>query len=183
MAKKLTPITEQYQHFVQELKESFWGDLYGGGQQALKQLLEAESERERQRYLMRDAYERKPETADYRNGSLATGFKAQITPPSIGLHICQRSGVDAPHIGALPPRPGMNSISSKMRRDRLCRMTATLATLLPPPQFNFLDVPLCDVVFSGIIGCRPLPSLPAQAPAQAFPIARCGSQTFLARAR
>jgi hypothetical protein len=55
MAKKVTPITEQYQHFVQELKESFWGDLYRGGQQALKQLLEDESERERQRYLMRDA--------------------------------------------------------------------------------------------------------------------------------
>ena len=69
MAKKLAPITEQYQHFVQELKESFWGDLYRGGQQALKQLLEAESERERQRYLMREAYERKPETEDYRNGS------------------------------------------------------------------------------------------------------------------
>jgi putative transposase len=69
MANKLTPITEQYQHFVQELKESFWGDLYREGQQALKQLLEAESERERQRYLMRDAYERKPDTQDYRNGS------------------------------------------------------------------------------------------------------------------
>src|SRR5262245_49410106 len=69
MAKKLTPITEQYQQFVQELKESFWGDLYRGGQQALKQLLEAESERERHRYLMREAYERKAETTDYRNGS------------------------------------------------------------------------------------------------------------------
>jgi len=69
MAKKLTPVTEQYQHFVRDLKESFWGDLYRGGQQALKQLLEAESERERQRYLMRDAYERKQDTQDYRNGS------------------------------------------------------------------------------------------------------------------
>lgn len=69
MAKKLTPVTEQYQHFVRDLKESFWGDLYRGGQQALKQLLEAESERERQRYLMRDAYERRQDTQDYRNGS------------------------------------------------------------------------------------------------------------------
>jgi len=69
MAKKVAPITEQYQHFVRELKESFWGDLYRGGQQALKQLLEAESERERQRYLMRDAYERRSDTQDYRNGS------------------------------------------------------------------------------------------------------------------
>ena len=69
MARKVAPITEQYQHFVRELKESFWGDLYQGGQQALKQILEAESERERQRYLMRDAYERRADTADYRNGS------------------------------------------------------------------------------------------------------------------
>ena len=69
MAKKLTPVTEQYQQFVRDLKEGFWGDLYRGGQQALKQLLEAESERERQRYLMRDAYERKPDPQDYRNGS------------------------------------------------------------------------------------------------------------------
>jgi putative transposase len=69
MKRKLTPITEQYQHFERELKESFWGDLYGGGQRALKQLLEAESERERQQYLMRDAYERKEDTQDYRNGS------------------------------------------------------------------------------------------------------------------
>ena len=61
MARKVAPITEQYQHFVRELKESFWGDLYQGGQQALKEILEAESERERQRYLMRDAYERKPD--------------------------------------------------------------------------------------------------------------------------
>jgi putative transposase len=69
MAKKLTPVTEQYQQFVRDLKASFWGDLYRGGQQAVEQLLEAESERERQRYLMRDAYERKADTHDYRNGS------------------------------------------------------------------------------------------------------------------
>ena len=55
MGKKLAPISEQYQHFVREVKENFWGELYRGGQQAVKQLLEAESERERQRYLMRDA--------------------------------------------------------------------------------------------------------------------------------
>ena len=26
---KVIPITEQFQHFVSELKESFWGDLQG----------------------------------------------------------------------------------------------------------------------------------------------------------
>ena len=26
---KIIPITEHFQHFLSELKESFWGDLYG----------------------------------------------------------------------------------------------------------------------------------------------------------
>ena len=31
---KVTPITEHFQHFVAELKESFWGDLQGEVQKA-----------------------------------------------------------------------------------------------------------------------------------------------------
>jgi transposase-like protein len=68
--KKLAPVTEQFQHFVQQLKESFWGDVYDQGRQAVKELLEADSERQRQRYLMTDAYERTGVAGrDYRNGS------------------------------------------------------------------------------------------------------------------
>ncbi len=26
---KIIPITEHYQHFLAEMKESFWGDVYG----------------------------------------------------------------------------------------------------------------------------------------------------------
>jgi len=26
---KVTPITEHFQHFLEEMKESFWGDVYG----------------------------------------------------------------------------------------------------------------------------------------------------------
>ena len=26
---KVTPISEHFQHFLAEMKESFWGDLYG----------------------------------------------------------------------------------------------------------------------------------------------------------
>jgi hypothetical protein len=26
--KNATPMTEQFQHFVEELKETFWGDVY-----------------------------------------------------------------------------------------------------------------------------------------------------------
>jgi putative transposase len=66
--RKVSEITEQFQHFVRDLKESFWGDLNGKAQAALQQLLEAESRRQRDRYLCRDAYERKEDRRDYRNG-------------------------------------------------------------------------------------------------------------------
>ena len=35
---KVTPITEHFQHFVSELKESFWGDLQGQVQQSMRRL-------------------------------------------------------------------------------------------------------------------------------------------------
>lgn len=71
---KLTPITEQFQHFVEDLKESFWGDLNGRAQAAMKQLLEEESRRQRDRYLCREAYERKPGRREYRNGYYGRDF-------------------------------------------------------------------------------------------------------------
>ena len=66
---KVTPITEQFQHDVAEMKESFWGDLYGQTRQAWKQFLDRESMRERDRYLGVGWYERAaaPER-EYRNG-------------------------------------------------------------------------------------------------------------------
>jgi hypothetical protein len=36
----VTPITEQFQHFVKNLQESFWGDWNGKAQAAMKALLE-----------------------------------------------------------------------------------------------------------------------------------------------
>src|SRR3990172_4755709 len=64
----VTPITEQFQHFVQEVKEGLGGDLNGQAQAAMKALLEGESRRQRDRYLCREAYQRKETAADYRNG-------------------------------------------------------------------------------------------------------------------
>ena len=37
----VTPITEQFQHFVKDLKESFWGELNGKVQVAVKGMLAA----------------------------------------------------------------------------------------------------------------------------------------------
>ena len=35
---KIIPITEHFQHFVAELKESFWGDLQGEAQRASQEV-------------------------------------------------------------------------------------------------------------------------------------------------
>ena len=66
--RKVTPITEQFQHFVEDLKESFWGDLNGKVPAAVKGMLEEDSQRQRDRYLCREAYERRAGTGDYRHG-------------------------------------------------------------------------------------------------------------------
>jgi transposase-like protein len=66
---KIIPITEHYQHFLAEMKESFWGDVYGETKLAWKRLLEADSERQRDRYAVRDCYARRLHRRQpYRNG-------------------------------------------------------------------------------------------------------------------
>lgn len=77
---KVTPITEQFQHFVRDLKESFWGDLYGKTRILWKQFWEAESMRERDRYLATESYERtEPEKRrDYRNGYYQRDFVTRL---------------------------------------------------------------------------------------------------------
>jgi putative transposase len=66
--QKLTPGTEQYQDFEEQLRDSFWSEVYDQSKQAVKELLELDSER--QRYLMAEAHERTGVVGqDYRNGS------------------------------------------------------------------------------------------------------------------
>lgn len=55
---KLAPATEQFQHFVSNLRESFWVDLNGRTREAWKKFFEADSERQRDRFAVVDAYER-----------------------------------------------------------------------------------------------------------------------------
>jgi putative transposase len=66
--RRVIPITEQFQHFVAELKESFWGDVYGRTRLFWQKFLEEESAKERDRYLGLQDYERSPGRHDYRNG-------------------------------------------------------------------------------------------------------------------
>ena len=71
MARKLAPVSEQFQHFAKDLQESFWRDVYGKTRQGWKHLLEQDSEQAMARYLGLDPYERAKESGlrpDSRNG-------------------------------------------------------------------------------------------------------------------
>jgi putative transposase len=78
--RKVTPITEQFQHFARDLQESFWGDLYGKTKILWKQFWEAESMRERDRYVATESYERveASKRRDYRNGYYERDFVTRL---------------------------------------------------------------------------------------------------------
>lgn len=65
---KIIPTTEHFQHFVEELKESLWGDLRGEAQRAAKKFFELLSERQRDRYLVSPRYSRSSARKDQRTG-------------------------------------------------------------------------------------------------------------------
>src|SRR5919202_5503244 len=69
---KITPIreTEQFTAFVNEIKDSFWGDLYGRTRLAWKQFWDSQSIRERDSYMKSGWCDRVPsqQRQDYRNG-------------------------------------------------------------------------------------------------------------------
>ncbi len=72
---KIIPITEHFQHFLADLKESFWGDVYGQTKLAWQGFLELESQRQRDRFSGWGRYERGPgKRRDYRNGYYARDF-------------------------------------------------------------------------------------------------------------
>ncbi len=56
---KIIPITEHFQHFVSEMQDSFWGDLYGQTRQAWQQFSNCESQRHRDRFSGWGRYERR----------------------------------------------------------------------------------------------------------------------------
>jgi len=72
---KIIPIDEHFQHFLSELKESFWGDLYGQTRQAWQKFFELESERQRDRFSGWAPYERRRgKRKQYRNGYYERDF-------------------------------------------------------------------------------------------------------------
>ena len=72
---KIISIDEHFQHFLAELKESFWGDLYGQTRQAWQRFFELESERQRDRFSGWARYERRRgKRRAYRNGYYERDF-------------------------------------------------------------------------------------------------------------
>ena len=72
---KIIPIDEHFQHFLTELKESLWGDLYGQTRQAWQRFFELESERQRDRFSGWAPYgRRRGKRRDYRNGYYERDF-------------------------------------------------------------------------------------------------------------
>ena len=84
---KVTPITEHFQHFVAELKESFWGDLQGQAVKAAQRFFELLSERERDLYMVGSSYSRDPQRKDYRNGYYQRNFVTRFG--TLVLHIAR----------------------------------------------------------------------------------------------
>ncbi len=72
---KIISIDEHFQHFLNDLKDSFWGDLEQKTRLAWKQFFEADSERMRNLYMGYESYERGPRpAAGYRNGYYERDF-------------------------------------------------------------------------------------------------------------
>lgn len=73
---KVAPVTEQFQHFVSEVQDSFWGDVYGKTRLSWKRFLEADSLRQRERFVGWGRYARpeEPVEREYRNGYYERDF-------------------------------------------------------------------------------------------------------------
>jgi putative transposase len=91
---KITPIrvTEQFEHFLEDLKESFWGDLYGRTRLAWKRFWEAESIRDRDSYMRTGWHEPVERTSrhDYRNGFYERDFVTRFG--TVRLRIARTRG-------------------------------------------------------------------------------------------
>ncbi|MGB7603656.1 MAG: hypothetical protein WBM24_25385, partial [Candidatus Sulfotelmatobacter sp.] len=76
---KIVAISEHFQHFLSEMKESFWGDVYGQTRLAWQQFFQLQSERQRDRFSGWGRYERRRgKRRDYRNGYYERDFVTRL---------------------------------------------------------------------------------------------------------
>ncbi len=82
--------TEQFQVYLQDVQEDFWGQIRWKTQLALQRLLEADSEQQMADYLGLQPYERAPEPEhrlDSRNGSYRRDFTTPVGV--VRLRVCR----------------------------------------------------------------------------------------------
>jgi putative transposase len=89
---KIIPITEHFQHFVEDLKESFWGDVQGEVRRAAKKLFELLSERQRDRYMVSPRHGRSGERKDYRNGYYERDLVTRFGALRLRIARCRKRG-------------------------------------------------------------------------------------------
>src|SRR5437773_11967419 len=88
---KIIPISEHFQHFLAEMKESFLGDLCGQTKLAWQRFFELQSERQRDRYSDWGRYERRRgRRRVYRNGYYERDFVTRSAPSGCGLRVLAR---------------------------------------------------------------------------------------------
>src|SRR5579872_1339044 len=76
--RRVIPITEQFQHFVEETRGGLWSDIYSKTRDYWTKALELESARLRDVYLRCDAYERAEQRRDHRNGFYVRSFQTRL---------------------------------------------------------------------------------------------------------
>ena len=76
--RTVAPITEQFQHFVRDLKETFWGDLYGQARGAVERLLNQESMRLREEAVNCAPRKQAPTRRAHRNGFYFRDFVSRF---------------------------------------------------------------------------------------------------------
>jgi putative transposase len=87
--------TEHFQHFVQDLKESFWGDLQGQVQRSAKKFFDLLSERQRDLYRVSPRYGRAQERKDYRNGYYERNFVTRFGTLRLPIACSRKRGFRA----------------------------------------------------------------------------------------
>jgi putative transposase len=103
--RKVTPITEQFQRFVRELKDSFWGDVDGKTKLMWKQFWEEASLQEQRRYLGYERHERGLEPGrEHRNGFYWRSFETLFGTLRLRIARSRTKGFLPPGIAAFQRR-------------------------------------------------------------------------------
>jgi putative transposase len=102
----LAPWTEQWQHFVTDVREQFWGDLTQHTRQTWADFLSRLSVEARDQYLGVRAYERSPTRPDARNGFYERDFVTRLGTLRVRVARTRRQAFLPGGLGRLQRRAG-----------------------------------------------------------------------------